>query len=204
MKRIMTATVAAALGGIVGCQKAPQQAALPELDVSFELMDEHGNPVTSELYAGRLRLVFFGFASCPDICPATLQNVGIALNGLGPLADRVTVLFVSVDPKRDTPEVLRQYTDVFHPSIVGLTGSYEQLSAVTAGFRTMFGYTLASGDGPARPLSREEYESLSPGASYFPFHGSKLYVIAPDDALLDIIGYGSTPSQIEELLREHL
>jgi protein SCO1/2 len=206
MNKLTVLILAAALGSIAGCQKAPQQVWVgqAELDTSFELTDESGNTVSSDQFSGRLRLVFFGFASCPDICPITLQNVGLALNSLGPVADDVTVLFISIDPKRDTPEVLREYTDLFHPSIIGLTGTYDQLSAVTTGFRTTFGYTLSSGEGQDRPLTRDEYESISPDASYLPFHSSKVYVIGPDDDLLDIIGYGSTPPVIEEKLREHL
>jgi protein SCO1/2 len=189
-----------------GCQKTPEQAWVgsAELDIAFELTDESGTVVTSDDYAGRLRLVFFGFASCPDICPVTLQNIGIALNALGPLAEKVTVLFISVDPKRDTPAVLKAYTDAFHPSVIGLTGTYEQLSAVTSGFRTTFGYTLASEDGQDRPLSKNEYESLAESASYFPYHSSQVYVIGRDDELLDIIGYGSKPALIEQKLHAHI
>lgn len=191
---------------IGGCQKAPEQSivAMPELDISFELTDETGRTVTAEEFRGKLRLVFFGFVSCPDICPITLRNIGLALDALGPLADDVSVLFISVDPRRDTPDVLSEYTDLFHPAIVGLSGTYDQLTKVASGFRTTFGYTLSSADGQDRPLSREEYESIPADASYFPFHSSKVYVIGPDDELLDIIGYGSLPTQIEETLRELL
>lgn len=206
MKRLTLLIIAAAISSVSACQKTPEQVrvAAPELDISFELTDESGNTVTWDNFSGGLRLVFFGFASCPDICPITLQNVGLALRALGPLAENVTVLFISVDPKRDTPEVLEEYTDVFHPSIVGLTGTYEQLLTVTKGFRTTFGYTLASDDGQERPLSREDYESLAADAAYFPFHSSQVYVIAANDQLVDIIGYGSLPPLIEEKLREHL
>jgi len=206
MKQLLILFIAAALSAVSGCQKAPEQVwvSAPELDVSFELTDEDGNVVTADNYGGRLRLVFFGFASCPDICPITLQNIGIALNSIGPLAEDVTVLFISVDPKRDTPDVLKEYTDAFHPSVVGLIGTYEQLSAVTSGFRTTFGYTQASDDGQDRPLSKEEYDALSPEASYFPYHSSQVYLIGKNDELLDIIGYGSKPPVIEENLRKYL
>ncbi|MFQ5983160.1 MAG: SCO family protein [Woeseiaceae bacterium] len=185
-----------------GCEKAPVPA--PEIDVSFELIDESGNTVTSDRYSGRLRLVFFGFASCPDICPITLHNIGKALNSLGPLSDQVTVLFISVDPKRDTPDKLRQYTDAFHPAIIGLTGSYDQILAVTSGFRTTFGYNAVTDNGQERPLGREEYELLSPAAAYVPYHSSQVYLIGANDELLDIIGYGSQPPQIEAILRKHI
>ena len=189
-----------------GCQKTPEQVwvSAPELDISFELTDESGNVVTSDMYAGRLRLVFFGFASCPDICPITLQNIGMALNSLDELAEQVTVLFISVDPKRDTPDVLKEYTDAFHPSIIGLTGTYDQLLATTSGFRTTFGYNLTGDDGQERPLSKEEYESLAETAPYFPYHSSQVYLIGANDELLDIIGYGSKPPLIEEKLRAHI
>jgi protein SCO1/2 len=191
---------------VSGCQKPPEQVwvSSPELDITFELTDESGMVVTSDMYEGRLRLVFFGFASCPDICPITLQNIGMALNSLGALAEQVTVLFISVDPKRDTPEVLKDYTDAFHPSIIGLTGTYDQLLATTSGFRTTFGYNLTSDDGQERPISGEEYEALPPTASYFPYHSSQVYVIGANDELLDIIGYGSKPALIEEKLRSHI
>lgn len=204
MKQLAILFVVIALATVYGCQKAPNQTPTLDLDIAFELLDESGNVVTADMYSGRLRLVFFGFASCPDICPITLQNIGIALNSLGPLAKQVTVLFISVDPKRDTPEVLRQYTDVFHPSIIGLTGTYEQLSAVTSGFRTTFGYNLTSEDGHERPLSRDDYESLSATASYFPYHSSQVYLIGANDELLDIIGYGSKPPLIEGKLRAYV
>ena len=191
---------------ICGCQKTPQQVivSVPELDVSFELTDESGTVVTSDMYKGRLRLVFFGFSSCHDICPTTLQNIGIALNSLDKLAEQVTVLFISVDPKRDTTDVLEQYTDAFHPSIIGLTGTYEQISTVTSGFRTTFGYNLKGDNGQDQPLSKEEYTALSPTEFYVPFHSSQVYVIGANDKLLDIIGYGSKPPLIEQKLRAHI
>jgi protein SCO1/2 len=191
---------------ISGCQKSPYSppASTPDVNVSFELTDETGNVVTAEAFGGKLRLVFFGFASCPHICPVTLQNIAIALNSLGTHAEDITVLFISVDPKRDTPEVLQQYTDAFHPSIIGFTGTYDQLSAVTSGFRAAFGYNAVSDDGQERPLSRDQYESLPPEVSYSPYHSSQIYVIGANNELLDIIGYGSKPSLIEEKLRAYL
>lgn len=205
MRQLTIFLIAIMIATAPGCQKTPQQlpVSVPELDTSFELTDESGNVVTSDTYSGRLHLVFFGFASCPHICPVTLQNVAIALNSLGPHAEDVTVLFISVDPKRDTPDVLKAYTDAFHPAIIGLTGTYDQLSAVSSGFRAAFGYSAVSDGGQERPLSREEYESLPPEASYSPYHSSQIYVIGANDELLDIIGFGSKPALIEEKLRAY-
>jgi len=206
MNHSVTILVAIAWCMLGGCQQATDQTPPPllDIDVSFELVDESANAVTADDYSGKLRLVFFGYTSCPDICPITLQNIGMALSALDSLAEQVTVLFISVDPKRDTPERLAQYTDAFHASIVGLTGTHEQITAVTTGFRTTFGYSLSAENGQDRPLDRDEYNALTPTDAYVPYHSSQVYVIGRDDGIVDIIGYGSKPSQIEDTIRKHL
>ncbi len=170
---------------------------------SIELLDESGGPVTLNSYAGHYQLVFFGYTYCPDICPLTLYYVAAAMKSLGPLADKLKVVFISVDPKRDTPQILARYTDAFHPSIKGHTGTYDQIAAAAAGFRTTFGYNMVV-DGKERPLSRQEYEALSPAASYVPYHSSQIYLLDNDGELVDIIGHGSRPDAIEATLRGHL
>ena len=83
-------------------------------------------------------LVYFGFTYCPDICPAGLQVITAALDQLGPKADRVTPLFVTVDPERDTPEQLKRYVDSFHKNVVGLTGSAEDITKVAKAYRVYY------------------------------------------------------------------
>jgi protein SCO1/2 len=205
MSLVRTLLLGALLTSIGGCnpaQEAPGPG--PELDLSFRLIDESGRSVTDADFTGKLRLVFFGYTSCPDICPITLTNVAAALESMGEQAQDIVVLFISIDPKRDTPERLQAYTGAFHPSVVGLTGNYVQIEAVTAGFRTTFGYTVRDGTGAEQPLNRIEYEAIPEFSDYTPFHSSQVYVIGHDDELLDIIGYGSKPAQIEETLRSHL
>jgi protein SCO1/2 len=191
---------------LTACQQDSELRSAPtiNIDLTYELIDESANVVSLDDVDAQLRLVFFGFTTCPDICPITLQNVAMALNTMGSKAADITVLFISIDPNRDTPERLIQYTDAFHPAVVGLTASYEQITAVTTEFRTTFGHTMTDADGQERPLSQEEYEALPPTAAYNPFHSSQLYVLGSDGELLDIIGYGSTPSQIEETLSKYL
>lgn len=171
--------------------------------LSLEMLDESGQITTLEDYADYTRLVFFGFTSCLHICPMTLSKVGIALNSLGPLAEEVRVIFISVDPKRDTPEVLARYTDAFHSSIVGFTGTYDQVAAMTAGFRTTFSYSMKI-DGKTRPLTREEYLEIEPTASYVPVHSSQIYLLGENGDVVDVIGYGSTAADMEATLRAHL
>jgi protein SCO1 len=96
----------------------------------FTLTSPDGIPVTEQTYRGKWLLVFFGFTSCPDTCPTALLEVAAALTRLGTAADKLQPLFITVDPQRDTPAVMGNYTQSFDPRIVGLTGSPQQIAAV--------------------------------------------------------------------------
>jgi len=112
---------------------------MPEL--AFTLRSEQDHAVTEADYAGKVNLLYFGYTSCPDVCPATLARLKAALGRLTPgQRNQVRVLFVSVDPKRDDPTRLRQYTDAFGPEFIGLTGTTEQLEALTKRYRTTYSY----------------------------------------------------------------
>ena len=112
---------------------------MPPLD--FELVNENGDTVTEEDYAGKPALVFFGYTHCPDICPTTLARMSSITQKLDDgLRDNIQVLFVSVDPKRDTPEHLTEYTRAFGPQFIGLTGDQTQLESVTNRYRLSYSY----------------------------------------------------------------
>ena len=101
---------------------------------NFSLTSSQG-PVTLKDFNGKLVLIFFGYTSCPDVCPTTLANLRQALNLLSTdLASQVQVIFVSVDPQRDTPEKLANYVHIFNPAFIGLTGTKEQIDTVTQNF----------------------------------------------------------------------
>ena len=104
----------------------------------FQLVDHTGKKVTDKDFRGRFMLVQFGFTYCPDICPTGLQTVSDVMEKLGPLAKQVTPIFVSVDHERDTPDVLRKYVTAFHPRIVGLTGSQENIRAAARAYRVYY------------------------------------------------------------------
>lgn len=104
----------------------------------FELVDHNGNTVTQATYAGKPYLMFFGFTHCPDICPTKLAEISMVLDELGDRSDDLNVLFVSVDPERDTPEVLSDYVEVFHPQITGLSGSVEAIADVARSHRAYY------------------------------------------------------------------
>jgi protein SCO1/2 len=129
----------AACGGDPAVRTKDISGLMPELE--FTLVDERGETVTAADYAGTVNLLFFGFTHCPDICPVTLGKLDRAVDEL-PAGDRedVRILFVSVDPQRDDPAALREYTDFFGEGIVGLTGEADALDALTKRYRTTYGY----------------------------------------------------------------
>lgn len=104
----------------------------------FHLTDDKGRAVTDAAYRGRWMLVFFGYTNCPDECPLTLQKMAAALGKLGPSADKVAPLFVTVDPARDTPARLASYLENFDPRIVGLTGTDAQIATVAKAYRVYY------------------------------------------------------------------
>ena len=101
----------------------------------FRLLDQDGRQRTDADFRGKPFLVFFGFTHCPDICPTALFEMSEVLRRLGPDAANTAVLFISVDPERDTPEKLKEYLSSFHPRIVGLTGSPQEIAEVEKTYR---------------------------------------------------------------------
>jgi len=104
----------------------------------FALIDQNGHAVTDRSFAGRYRIMYFGYTFCPDVCPTDVQAIGAAvklLNGSDPaLAPRIVPIFVTVDPARDTPGVVKQFVSAFHPRMVGLTGSPAAIAATAKAF----------------------------------------------------------------------
>lgn len=104
----------------------------------FTLTDQTGKKVTDKDFLGKFTLVFFGYTYCPDVCPTELQVMSAALDNLGAKADNIQPIFISIDPQRDTPEVLKQYVVNFHPRLVGLTGSPEEIASVAKAYRVYY------------------------------------------------------------------
>ncbi len=102
---------------------------------AFQLVDHNGKTVTEADFKGKPQLVFFGFTHCPDICPTALFEISEVLRRMGPDAEKAGAIFVSVDPERDTPEKLKLYLSSFHPRISALTGTPEQVEAMTRAYR---------------------------------------------------------------------
>jgi len=114
--------------------------------LQFQLTNENGQAVTAEDYDGKITMMFFGYTSCPHVCPVALRKLAAAARGLGDQADEVQILFVAVDPKRDQ-KVLDEYVSNFTPELVGLTGTQEQLKKVTKRYRVAYSYEKPQDDG---------------------------------------------------------
>ncbi len=112
----------------------------------FALVDHTGKTRTDTDFRGKILLVYFGFTHCPDICPADLLAIGGALKALGPQSDQVRGLFISVDPKRDTPQLLAAYVDSFHDNIVGLTGDETAIRRAAHAYKVYFNKVPGRGD----------------------------------------------------------
>lgn len=130
----------------------------------FELTDHTGKRVTDQDFRGKYMLVFFGFTFCPDVCPSALQVMSAAMDKIGPKAERITPLFISVDTERDTPAQLAQYVQSFHSRLVGLTGTQAEIDRVVKEYRV---YVRKAED----PKST---------AGYTFDHSSIIYVMNPD------------------------
>lgn len=140
----LAATAALATIPLFGCQS---QSDLPlegmdltgaEHGKDFPLFDPEGRQRSIKDFAGKVVVVFFGYVQCPDVCPTTLQELTEAKALLGPLGERLHGVFITVDPERDTPEILKSYTHNFSPDFVGLTGTPEQVAQVARSFKVFY------------------------------------------------------------------
>jgi protein SCO1 len=120
---------------VTGRAPSPIGSAVAAVGGPFHLEDQNGKPVTDQDMKGRPFLVFFGFTHCPDICPTTLFDMSQLLRKLGPDADHVGALFITVDPERDTPAVLKDYLSNFDPHLRGLTGDQAKVNAAIKAYR---------------------------------------------------------------------
>lgn len=155
------------------------RAAAPGGD--FTLSRADGTPFNLRELRGQVVVLSFGYTSCPDVCPTTLANVSALMRSLGARSREVVPLFVSVDPRRDTPQRLREYLAWFHPAIIGLTGTEAQLRRIAKQYGTFFSY---QGD-----TETDHYEVN---------HSGSLYLIDREGKLARIVPYGMPPSQLME------
>lgn len=134
--------------GVALAQVHPVRGFLP--DLKFTLQGAGGVTVTQADFEGRVVLMFFGYASCPDICPTTMAQLALVTEALGPQRDQVRILFVSVDPHRDTPDILQAYVDQFDPHAIGLTGDESAIANLARRYRVAYQIEKPSTDVPGQ------------------------------------------------------
>ncbi|SDI31495.1 protein SCO1/2 [Bradyrhizobium lablabi] len=154
----------------------------------FELTDHTGKPRTNSDFRGKLMLVYFGFTYCPDVCPADLQAIGLALDKLGAEADSVQPLFITVDPERDTAQHLAEYVPMFHPRLIGLTGSAEAIRKAADAYKVYYARVEASKD----------------PADYTVDHTAYIYLMDRDGNYLGFFPPGTSADRMVEIIRPRL
>jgi protein SCO1/2 len=120
---------------LTGRLSAPVAQQVAAIGGPFRLVDHNGREVTEQDFKGKPFLVFFGFTHCPDVCPTALFEISEIMRALGPDAEKTRALFITVDPERDTPELLRQYVPSFNPAFLGLYGTAEETAAAAKEFK---------------------------------------------------------------------
>ena len=149
---VILALAGAVLGSLlawIGLAKRAPPAPIDPVPRTAVLIDHQGKPLDLSALRGRPAIVFFGFTFCPDVCPTHLGHLAKILHGLGPDADRVTALFISVDPERDTPEKLREFVACFHPRLIGATGTPALVAAAAKSFGASYRRSDAVAPDPA-------------------------------------------------------
>lgn len=164
-------------------QKEGRDIAMPGVKIGgdFALINHHGEAVTQDAYAGRYKLVYFGFTYCPAICPTELQKISKVIGNLDEeRAAQIQPLFITIDPERDTVETMQAYVDLFDPRLEGLTGTPEQIEPVLKNYR-VFATKVPTED----PSSLNGFDETS-GDDYTMDHSSFIYLMSPENDLISM------------------
>jgi protein SCO1/2 len=157
----------------------------PLIGGEFDLVDQNGVPVDQTMLIGKWSLVFFGFTYCPDYCPTTLAELAAVQKRLGDRAKDMQIIFISIDPERDSPGMLKDYlsSDGFPEGVIGLTGTPEQVARAARAYRAF-------------------YQKVGEGEAYTMNHSLTVYVMGPDGAFRAPIAYGSGPAGAAQLIED--
>ena len=157
----------------------------PDVGGPFQLVDQDGQAVDQTMLNGKWSLVFFGFTWCPDYCPTTLQMLEATKQALGERADDVQIIFITVDPERDTPQALKDYlsSDGFPEGVIGLTGTPAQVRAAADAYRAA-------------------YEKVGEGEGYTMNHSLTIYLMGPDGRYRSALGHDLGPERAARLIEQ--
>ena len=153
----------------------------------FSLTDSSGKPRGLADFRGKVVVVFFGFTQCPDVCPTALATLAEAIGKLGPEGERVQGVFITIDPERDTPELLSRYVPAFHPRFVGLRGDAAATERVAKEFKVVY----------------RKAQGATPG-SYTMDHSAGMFVFDPQGRLRLYVSHGQRADALAHDLRELL
>lgn len=163
----------------VNAEEQVQSGIIPR----YLLMNDRGQAVTDQDFPGRFQLISFGYTFCPDVCPTTLAEMSLIMDKLGGKSRRMQALFVTLDPERDTPEVLRNYTAYFNSRIMGLSGSPELVRRAADNFKVRY---------------EKHWEPGAAKDKYSVDHSAGMYLLGPDGRFLAKFAYATPPEQIAE------
>ncbi len=164
----------------------------------FTVQDHNGKTLSASSFGDKMPLVFFGYTSCPDICPTDMQLFSETMALLGEDAKRIQPIFVTIDPERDTAEYLKEFTDSFHPDIIGMTGELPQIKALAAAYEAEFSKSFYQDD------------SEPDGLGYLMNHSAWIYLVkpggfmTPDTDLLELWGHGILPEALTRNIKPFL
>lgn len=191
MRRGLVAASAAALFALSACQPAQQPPVFQATDITgaafardFRLTDHNGRIRTLADFRGKAVAIFFGYTHCPDVCPTTLSDFAAALKLLGAQAERVQVIFVTLDPQRDTPEILKRFVPAFNPSFLGMVADDETLKRLAKEYKVVYQKT-----------------SVKAADDYLIDHSAGTYIYDPQGRLRLLMPYGSSPDAIAHDLK---
>lgn len=155
----------------------------PQVGGPFQLVNQDGQTVDQTMLDGRWSLVFFGFTYCPDYCPTTLTSLEATKRQMGEKADDLQIVFISVDPERDTPQALKDYlsTDGFPKGVIGLTGTPEQIRAAADAYRAM-------------------YQKVGEGEGYTMNHSLTVYLMGPDGKFRTAVAHDLGPERAAQVI----
>ncbi|MES9843151.1 MAG: SCO family protein [Candidatus Sedimenticola sp. PURPLELP] len=167
----------------------PEDDAPIEIGGKFMLSDHNGQLVTEKDLLGKYQMIYFGYTFCPDICPTSLSTSSMALSIIGEKADLIQPYFITIDPERDTADVMKRYVEYFNEKLIGLTGSRAMIDRVAQQFKARYEKVLEEGTDPDL---------------YAMDHSASVYLMAPDGKFITKFAHGISPESMAELLLENL
>ena len=189
LKKIAVSAFLASAGGLLAaCQ--PDKPQFKAIDITgadyaqgFQLTDFNGRPRSLADYKGKVVVVFFGFTQCPDVCPTTMNEMAQVKKLLGTDGDKLQVVFISIDPERDTPQLLKDYlsSDGFPTGVIGLTGTPEQTAQVAKAYRAF-------------------YQKVGEGEGYTMNHSLTVYLMGPDGKFRSAVAHDLGPDKTAKLI----